>query len=188
MQNFKINSHSVPKIERKQTDIGNCITSHSNVVGWHLSPKKFQNKCQILWHTRFKYLCSSCRSSVATCGLPSRKWNLALARINIGRLVDCGWKQQLAHPRVAVCCVNICLTAHQVEYGYSTDITLAMLSFIPLHFLAGGSCSNPARWFPQFSFLINDMSNTNCAYWVLKYLVNKSMRAAVRHVYFILCE
>jgi len=63
---------------------------------------KHSKKLQSTPYTWFTYLCSSCNSSAATCGLPSRKWNLALARINIGRLGDCSYKQQLTRPRVTV--------------------------------------------------------------------------------------
>jgi len=41
-----------------------------------------------------EYRCNCWSKSAATCGLPSRKWNLALARISVGRMDDSGYKQQ----------------------------------------------------------------------------------------------
>jgi len=57
-----------------------------------------QNKIQSSANT---HLCISCNSSAAACGLPSRRWNLALARINSGRLADCGCMQQPTLPHIS---------------------------------------------------------------------------------------
>jgi len=111
-----------------------CITIYILTIVKAINMSKKITNQQHLW-----YLCSCCSSSAATCGVPSRRWNLALARINIGRLLESGCKQHmttLLYKNIQ----EIKWVNKQAEFSISINIK-------KVHFRKRNLSSNQLHWF-----------------------------------------